>query len=880
MLYPPILANTQPVFEYSLSDITINFTLASVTSPEEVAGIDVFIAQQSDNRSIFNDSASEDIVGGIYSTSTTTSPLVINKSLFNSKRWKSGYLYKVQLRLSNSDGDKSEWSTVMIIKPIKSPTLTVAAENIDISTKGESLPTVPSLNPTFCGSCSFKTTQKEVEEWYRFTLYEGQATEILLQDSGWLSHEVGQDDYWYCDTILANRNTYSVIYEIKTANGYYKSTQAFSFKAILSTAGDLSVILTSVVQPDNARVDLQVQGIDIDTLMGSYVISRTSEKTNFQKFDDIKYIIYLAQSITSPTIIFSDYTVESGITYQYAIQQVMAGNQRSNMVKTERTVINFDYAYLYRDNVQLRMTFNQSISSFKHTVLRNKQDTLGNKYPHLSQNGNAYYAEFQISGLISYQDNTEDFFVSKADGMYYNNELIIPRSKFVANSELRSSVPFDVNVINYDVRNYLPFDHKTVYGFEAAANQDSYAYSNDPAATEGRLSVGNDFPQYPERISSSNAVDYSISTDLTTDNVFIERKFREKVEEFLNDFNYKLYKSPTEGNIAVALMNVSLKPNQSLGRMLYDFSATAYEILDNDLSEFNSYGIINIGSLDNFTEEIPNTLLTFGQIVFNSTDSSCNIFNQMKADCNTDFGDGVHEYQLKSIKSAWLECADNVRSQYYKLTTEPLKGSVITQIVPTSKIFTVNFPSPVTSFKIGALQGQETSNLLINYIGNLNLVTKDSEDIYTISNEYIDDFGQVIWSRANGDDLLSLIKRQIVQDYELNDMADRWYDSENHEYVFNCLLNLDIETQPGAILKIGKDYQNFETYVIGPWQSDTPAPENAHIVSFNSSRIIFPSLWNDNIFHAAFLELTNAEQAIVNFAYTIIKQTQTRVENV
>ena len=41
-----------------------------------------------------------------------------------------------------------------------------------------------------------------------------------------------------------------------------------------------------------------------------------------------------------------------------------------------------------------------------------------------------------------------------------------------------------------------------------------------------------------------------------------------------------MYKSPTEGNIVVKLMNVSLTPNQQLGRMIYDFTCTAYEVQD------------------------------------------------------------------------------------------------------------------------------------------------------------------------------------------------------------------------------------------------------------------------------------------------------------
>jgi len=61
---------------------------------------------------------------------------------------------------------------------------------------------------------------------------------------------------------------------------------------------------------------------------------------------------------------------------------------------------------------------------------------------------------------------------------------------------------------------------------------------------------------------AEGVIDYTITTDLTDNNIFIERKFREKAEEFLNDFTCKLYRSPTEGNIVVNLMNISMTPNE------------------------------------------------------------------------------------------------------------------------------------------------------------------------------------------------------------------------------------------------------------------------------------------------------------------------------
>ena len=73
-----------------------------------------------------------------------------------------------------------------------------------------------------------------------------------------------------------------------------------------------------------------------------------------------------------------------------------------------------------------------------------------------------------------------------------------------------------------------------------------------------------------------------------------ERDFREKVMDFLYENKAKLFRSPTEGNILVKLMNISFTPNQQLGRLVYSFTATAYEIDDATVDNFKIYGIQTI----------------------------------------------------------------------------------------------------------------------------------------------------------------------------------------------------------------------------------------------------------------------------------------------
>jgi hypothetical protein len=58
---------------------------------------------------------------------------------------------------------------------------------------------------------------------------------------------------------------------------------------------------------------------------------------------------------------------------------------------------------------------------------------------------------------------------------------------------------------------------------------------------------------------------------LTADNIQREREFKLKVLDWLNNGKPKLFKSPAEGNYIVRLMNTSLTPNDTLGRMLHTF---------------------------------------------------------------------------------------------------------------------------------------------------------------------------------------------------------------------------------------------------------------------------------------------------------------------
>ena len=72
-----------------------------------------------------------------------------------------------------------------------------------------------------------------------------------------------------------------------------------------------------------------------------------------------------------------------------------------------------------------------------------------------------------------------------------------------------------------------------------------------------------------------------------------EKLYRKKVYDFLTDGQVKLFRGPAEGNFLIRLTDVSLTPNQQLGRMVWSFSATATEIADYTIDNLKKYNVLN-----------------------------------------------------------------------------------------------------------------------------------------------------------------------------------------------------------------------------------------------------------------------------------------------
>lgn len=118
----------------------------------------------------------------------------------------------------------------------------------------------------------------------------------------------------------------------------------------------------------------------------------------------------------------------------------------------------------------------------------------------------------------------------------------------------------------------------------------SYFMDDENVFTNKNELFGDTLKLYEEYNGGIRIDDYNDSV--------LEKRFRDKVMDFLYANNVKLFRSITEGNILVKLMDINLTPNQTLGRHLYSFSCTAYEIDTFNLKNCNLYNIQQLGNYD------------------------------------------------------------------------------------------------------------------------------------------------------------------------------------------------------------------------------------------------------------------------------------------
>lgn len=293
-------------------------------------------------------------------------------------------------------------------------------------------------------------------------------------------------------------------------------------------------------------------------------ILRASEETDFTVWEVIKYInlnfeipprdAENLQDYLDRLPIFYDYTIESNTFYQYGIQSLAIEHpddpeQWSMIRKLKETIPNPEYT---------------PGSGLPETIVVDKQIQRDFEYTYI-------VGKNQRQLKIKFNDN-----ISNYVPQIYDNKL----------EPIGSQFPY---TYRNSKTNYKTFPIAGTISFEMD--------DNETFLINGDLDIYNGY----ERVRNLHKKDWVYGKY----NYGYERRFRQKVIEFLTDGIFKLFKSSTEGNLIVRLRDVNCTPNPQLSRLIYNFTATVDEVDTNALDNLKKYGIIYSGTYATDWSNIP-----------------------------------------------------------------------------------------------------------------------------------------------------------------------------------------------------------------------------------------------------------------------------------
>ena len=581
-LYPPIIESSMPAFIAKKDAVCrVYFSLSQFNTHVHFKNVQVSVVKQDSGLSVVNrsDGSRYRATGIILNVPVHTTDKenlfyieILNEDIGyqNIQGWTAGWLYKIQLRLSNltyEEGEVgqaawlnnntqyfSEWSTTCLVKAIGNINIKIPVLDYDSGAKKDNVEMtslmVSTLDIFGTYSCEDKS---ELLHSFKIELYEDGE---LVESSGtqYTNQYVNTNEFKYlCKYDLKEQSDlpYTLKLYYKTVNDY-EAVETIDFTVLEGIIGptqvmlriygeheddrDVEAITSIALEEDEGRIGIRFKDTSEKRFSGNLCIRRTDEHSDFKIWHDIAVIVVVDQVVNNLPIYY-DYTAESGVIYQYGVQTIDKNGSRGTLNKTSKTIIrSFEYNYLLGENgQQLKLMFNSNMNTFKPVRSDVKTDTIGNAFPFITRNGSTKYKTFPVTGLISFNMDEQATFISK----------------------------------------------------------DFF---------QGRID------------------------DIYTK----ERIFRDTVLEFLTNGKPKLFKSPTEGNVIIRLVDVTCSPEQALGRLIYNFSATAYEIAEPTMENYLHYGFY---ILNPYKTDFSTTSYKIGQLqgVFAVTDNICQLIKDKYA---------------------------------------------------------------------------------------------------------------------------------------------------------------------------------------------------------------------------------------------------------
>ncbi len=255
---------------------------------------------------------------------------------------------------------------------------------------------------------------------YQFNIYD--ENKILIFTSGECLHNSSNDtnanfstDEYSIMKDLQYYKLYYIDYTITTINKLTLSTIKYKMMQRETIDPEIWANLETSLNFDNSYIDISLKPVlnsegKMTPASGSFILTRADESSSYSNWEELmRFKIYE----TYPEgLLFRDFNIEQGKRYQYSLQQFNNHNLFSKRIYSNIIMGDYEDAFLFDGQRQLKIRYNAKMTKFTNTVLESKQDTIGNQFPFIFRNGQVSYKEFPISGLISYFMDEEHLFLS------------------------------------------------------------------------------------------------------------------------------------------------------------------------------------------------------------------------------------------------------------------------------------------------------------------------------------------------------------------------------------------------------------------------------------------------------------------------------------
>lgn len=573
-LYPPVVSTFQNAF-VNTQDAVVYFTLSSFNSADDIKRVHISVVDQMTNENALNLSSGLLIEDLMYDTTSGMYYVTIPTTKMQNNYFNVNQFYKVQIRFDAYSGNDvptaenkkteyllenlsyfSEWSSVCLIRPITEPHMRIS---IFDNYTGDTCIAFNKGQINISGSVYFgngSSTETETLQSYKIEILEEDEV-IQYSPTIYTGENVNPNTINY-NIDLSNLSTDVEEYVMRITaltKNQYQFANEYKFKlADYNDDSSWRPTITTELDDERGVVTIHVTNNYSFTSAQTLYIRRASSEDNYSTWENL----YVAKKqIIDVTI--EDSTVTSHVWYKYKTELANEnGVFYANRAGSISSVVfpQFYDALISRAGQQYAIRYNYKISSFKPVVNRTKIDTLGGQYPRFAENAAMNYKQFSITGLMTAESDAYEEFIQRSK--VYSGDRINYYKAYKNNSGVE-------DLVRNDFQNWIK---------------------------EG-------LNQYPETEMPSSA---SQSFLTSTHNDWLwEREFREQLTAWLNDGEPKLYRSMAEGSMAVMITDVSLTPNSTLGRRIWDFSATVYEIADTSIETLDSLGIYETTKLSTIT---------------------------------------------------------------------------------------------------------------------------------------------------------------------------------------------------------------------------------------------------------------------------------------